>query len=171
MVGLVTTGLTSAMHFYGGYRSPETNLHPTVYSRNTVWTLGEFAVMLGGLAVRPRRLHRPPAVRRAPRHGARQRRRVGIGPNEARALSRALEAEQHGDDLRQERGLRERIVENSGTGIGLARCERIVDRQVGEIRMESSASQGSTVHFTGPHPASDLDRSEQRARSRENSLE
>lgn len=86
MVGLVTTGLTSAMHFYGGYRSPETNLQPTVYSRNTVWTLGEFAVMLGGLAVRPRRLHRPPAVRRAPRHGARQRRRVrdrperGAGP-------------------------------------------------------------------------------------------
>lgn len=42
-----------------------------------------------------------------------------VGANEARAPTRAREAERHRDELRRERDLRERIVETSPVGIAV----------------------------------------------------
>jgi PAS domain S-box-containing protein len=50
-------------------------------------------------------------------------------------------------------GLFKRLHTNdqySGTGIGLAICQRIVDRYHGRIWVESEAGKGSTFHFTLP---------------------
>ncbi|WP_323191101.1 PAS domain S-box protein [Halostella sp. PRR32] len=41
-------------------------------------------------------------------------------------------------------------TEHSGTGIGLALCERIIERHDGEIWVESTPGEGTTVSFTVP---------------------
>ncbi|MDQ2050060.1 ATP-binding protein [Natronolimnohabitans sp. A-GB9] len=42
------------------------------------------------------------------------------------------------------------IDEYDGTGIGLALCQRLVDRHDGEITVESTPGEGSTVTVTLP---------------------
>lgn len=42
--------------------------------------------------------------------------------------------------------------EYDGMGIGLALCERIVDRHGGDIWLDSEPGEGATVSFTLPAP-------------------
>ena len=114
---------------YGGYWLTESDLHSEVHSVVVRRCLGGIAAMLGVVALLAvaTGLNRPLFT---PMAGTALGSVAGfaIGVNEARALSRATEAEHHRDELRQERDLRERIFETSPVGI------TIVDDD-GSIRM------------------------------------
>jgi hypothetical protein len=110
--------LPGVVLLYGGYRLSETELHPNVYSRIVARCLAGIGVMLGvvGLLALGTGLNRPVFT---PMAGTALGAVAGfaIGLNEARALSRAHEAEearrkaeQRKEELRQERNLRERIA-------------------------------------------------------------
>jgi signal transduction histidine kinase len=62
---------------------------------------------------------------------------VGIDPEYRERIFRTFERLQTQD-------------EDSGTGIGLALCERVVERHGGDIWVESEPGEGSTFHFTLP---------------------
>ena len=105
---------------YGGYQLPHSNLRPDVHPRVAAWCLGAAGVMLGvvGLLVlnpggNVNRPFRAALIATALGSSA----GLANGINNAQAISRARDAEQHRDDLRQERDLRERIVETSPIGI------------------------------------------------------
>lgn len=120
LVDFVLFSAPGVVLLFGGHRLPDTNLHSNVYPRIVGWCLGGFGLMLaivgllvlnpGGSVDRPLR-----AAVLATAIGSVAG--LAIGMNEAQALTRAREAEQHRDELRQERDLRERIVETSPTGI------------------------------------------------------
>jgi PAS domain S-box-containing protein len=103
---------------YGGYRLSDTDLRPDVYPRIVARCFAGIGVMLGVvllLAVSTG-LNRPiftPMIATA--LGAVGG--FGVGVNEARAVSRARDAEERRDELRRERDLRERIVDTSPVGI------------------------------------------------------
>jgi PAS domain S-box-containing protein len=62
---------------------------------------------------------------------------IGIDPDDANTVFEVFQS-LHAPD------------EHGGTGIGLALCERIVERHGGEIRVESEPGEGSTFYFTLP---------------------
>jgi len=68
---------------------------------------------------------------------------VGIEPDDADRIFEVFESLHGGDQ--------------SGTGIGLALCERIVERHDGEIRVDSEPGEGSTFAFTLPAEPEALD--------------
>ena len=120
LVDFILFTVPGVVLLYGGYWLPRTDLHADVYPRVAGWCLGGFGLMLavvgllvlnpGGSVDRPLR-----AAVLATALGSVGG--LGVGLNEARAFSRAREVEQHRDELRQERDLRERIVETSPIGI------------------------------------------------------
>lgn len=117
---LILVGIPGLLVLYGGYRLPDTGLHPDTYSRVVAWSLGGFGLLLGVVGLR---ILSPGVTIDDPLWSVVLATAIGtvaglaIGMNEARAFSRAREAEQHRDELRQERDLRERIVETSPIGI------------------------------------------------------
>jgi len=68
---------------------------------------------------------------------------VGIDPDDADRIFEVFESLRGGDQ--------------SGTGIGLALCERIVERHGGEIRVDSEPGEGSTFAFTIPAESAEID--------------
>lgn len=123
-IGIISSLLLVAgpglLILYGGYRLPTTDLHPDTYPRIVAWLLGGFGLLLGVVGLR---VLSPGVTIDEAFWSAALATAIGsvaglaIGMNEARAFSRARDAEQHRDELRQERDLREQIVETSPTGI------------------------------------------------------
>ena len=113
-IGGFLIGGLGLLILYGGYRLPETDLNAEVYPRIVAWTLGGFGVMLAIMGL----LHLSPvgggidqplfAVPLGTGLGS-----VGglaVGRHEAKAISRAYEAEQHNRELqRTQAELRETV--------------------------------------------------------------
>ena len=110
--------LPGVVLLYGGYWVQRTSLRRDVYPVIVTRTLAGIAVMFGfvGLLAISTGLNRPVFT---PLAGVALGGLGGfaIGLNEARAVSRAHEAERHRDELRRERDLRDRIFETSPVGI------------------------------------------------------
>lgn len=123
---------------YAGSWLPRSHLRPEVYPHITKWCLGGSGVMLGtaGLMLfNPGGSADEPYWALAVAGSLGAIGGLGIGLYNARALSRAREAEQHRDRFRAERNLRERIFETSPIGIGVVNAD-------GSIReVNSHASQ------------------------------
>lgn len=114
---LVVPGLAL---LYGGYRLPQTDIHPDAYPLIALWCLRGIAVMAGVIIVLElnpagsvdRTFYTPVIATALGSIGG-----FGVGVNEARAITRAYEAEERNRKLQRERNLRERIVETSPVGI------------------------------------------------------
>ena len=124
---------------YGGYWLARSSLRPDVHPRVVAWCLGGAGAMLGVVVLLT--LNPTGSVDR-PLRAAVLATSLGSlgglanGINNARAISRARDAEQHRDELRQERDLRERIVETSPIGIGVVNADgsiRIINAHAADI--------------------------------------
>jgi PAS domain S-box-containing protein len=125
---------------YGGYQLPDTELHPDVYPQIAVWTLGGLSVMLGVLALVELNpgggLDRPVfSTSLATALGSVAG--FAIGRDKARAVSRAKKVAEQRDRLRQERDLRDRIVQTSPVGIVIINPDRSI-RMVNERAVQIS---------------------------------
>ena len=110
--------LPGVVLLYGGYWVQRTSLRRDVYPVIVTRTVVGIGVMIGfvGLLAISTGLNRPVFT---PLAGVALGGLGGfaIGLNEARAVSRAHEAERHRDELRRERDLRDRVFETSPVGI------------------------------------------------------
>jgi PAS domain-containing protein len=132
-------GLPGVVLLYGGYQLPDTDLRSDVYPRIVVRCLAGIAIMLavvGLLAVGSSGGLNHPFFTPVAGTALGSVAGFGIGLNEARALSRAREAEQHRDELLRERNLREGIVETSPIGIAVIDADgriSVVNEHVAEM--------------------------------------
>ena len=136
--GFVLIGGPGLGLLYGRYWLARSDIHPDAYSRVAAWCLGGIGAMLvivGLIELNPAGgIDRPlftPFIATALGSVA----GFGIGVHEARAVSRAREAEQHRDQYRAERDLRERIFETSPIGIVVVNADRSI-RMVNERAAE-----------------------------------
>ena len=156
-------GLPGITLLYGGYRLPDSELRPDVYPRVVARCFAGIGVMLGVVGLlaigTPGGLHRPfftPTAGTALGSVA----GFGIGLNEARALSRAHEAEQHRDELLQERTLREHIVQTSPIGIAVFDADgqiSVVNEHAAEIAGFSEDDLLGTEYDTPMFKVTDAD--------------
>jgi PAS domain S-box-containing protein len=101
---VVLVGIPGLLILYGGYRLPDTDLHPDTYPRVLSWSLGGFGLLLSVVGLR---IVSPGVTIDEPLWSAVLATALGtvaglaIGMNQARAFSRAREAEQHNRELRR----------------------------------------------------------------------
>jgi len=132
-------GVPGTVLLYGGYRVPKMDLHPDVYPRIVVWVFGGFGAMAAVVvmieAIFPGGMDNPWfTVPLATALGSIAG--FGMGLYQGRAFSRTREAEQRSDELREERDLRDRIVETSPVGIIVVNADGQIssaNRHAGEI--------------------------------------
>jgi len=117
---VVLPATPGALLLYGGYRLTTADLQPAVYPRIVAWTAGGWAVMLtvvGLVHLNPAGGLDRPVFSLLLATGLGSVAGLANGANEARAISRAAEAQQRRDEVREERDLRQRIVATSPVGI------------------------------------------------------
>jgi PAS domain S-box-containing protein len=123
---------------YGRYWLTRIDVHPDAYSRVAAWCLGGVGVILlvvGLIEVNPAGDIDRPLFTLFISIAVGSVAGFGIGVHEARAVSRAREAEEHRDKFRSERDLRERIFETSPIGITVVDADRSI-RTVNERAAE-----------------------------------
>lgn len=117
---LILVGGPGSLILYAGYRLPKTDLHSDVYPRIVLWFFGGVGLLLGVVAMRildPNVTIENPFWVGVLATALGSLAGLAIGMYEARALSRARDAEAHVQELQRERNLREQIAETSPVGI------------------------------------------------------
>jgi PAS domain S-box-containing protein len=134
LAGLVLVGGPGLGLLYGRRWLARSDIHPDAYSRVAGWCLGcigVILVVLGLVELNPAGSLDRPFFSLFMATGLASVAGFGVGAHEARAITRAREAEEHRDSLRAERDLRERIFETSPIGITVVDTDRSV-RMVNE---------------------------------------
>ena len=115
---LIIVGIPGFLVLYGGYRLPSTGIHPDIYPRVVAWSLGGFGLLLCIVGVR---ILSPGVTIDDPLWSVVLATAIGtvaglgVGLNEARAFSRAREAEQRSHELERTKAELEKTVEQLRT--------------------------------------------------------